>query len=117
IEEIDFLTGVPLHAHKQKERGFNQAEILCQSISLYTEIPYEKDILTRTKETIPQSKLSAKERHKNIKNVFIAQHCSDKCVLLVDDILTTGATLNECSRALYREGAKKVEVFCLSVTE
>lgn len=117
IEKIDFLTGVPLHAHKQKERGFNQADILCKSISLHTGIPYQKDILARTKETIPQSKLSAKERHKNIKNVFIAQNCSDKCVLLVDDILTTGATLNECSRALYREGAKKVEVFCLSVTE
>lgn len=117
IHEIDFITGVPLHAHKQKERGFNQAEILCQSISLHTGIPYQKDILIRTKVTTPQSKLSAKERQKNIKNVFNAQNCSDKCILLVDDILTTGATLNECSRALYREGAKKVEVFCLSVTE
>lgn len=117
IEEMDCITGVPLHVHKEKERGFNQAEILCKSISQYTEIPYEKNILIRTKDTTPQSKLSARERQQNIKNVFTAHACADKRILLVDDILTTGATLNECSRALYREGAKKVEVFCLSVTE
>jgi len=117
IEEIDFMTGVPLHSCKEKERGFNQADILCKNISENTGIFYEKDILTRTKETIPQSKLSAKERHENLKNVFVAKDCNDKCILLVDDILTTGTTLNECSRALYRAGAKRVSIFCLSVTE
>lgn len=117
VEEIDFMTGVPLHIHKEKERGFNQADILCKSISETASIPYEKNILTRTKATTPQSKLSARERHENLKNVFEAKDCTDKQVLLVDDIFTTGATLNECSRALYRAGAKKVMVFCLSVTE
>ncbi|NCC14807.1 MAG: ComF family protein [Clostridia bacterium] len=117
IEEIDFMTAVPLHRRKEKERGFNQADILCKSISENTGIPYQEDILSRTKATIAQSKLSARERHENIKNVFLSQDCPDKCILLVDDILTTGATLNECSRALYRSGAKKVEIFCLSVTE
>ncbi|KXL52025.1 ribose-phosphate pyrophosphokinase [Anaerotignum neopropionicum] len=116
IEEIDFMTSVPLHPLKEKERGFNQAEILCSSIHESTGIGYQKNILTRTKPTTPQSKLSAKERRENLRNVFTAQNCEDKCILLVDDILTTGATLNECSRALYRQGAKKVEIFCLSVT-
>lgn len=117
IEEIDFITGVPLHIHKEKERGFNQADILCKSISETVGVSYKKDILIRTKATTPQSKLSARERHENLKNVFLAKDCADKKILLVDDILTTGVTLNECSRALYRAGAKKVMVFCLSVTE
>lgn len=117
IEEIDFITGVPLHAHKEKERGFNQADILCKNISEITGIPYQKNILIRTRATTPQSKLSAKERHENLRNVFTAKDCTDMRVLLVDDIFTTGATLNECSRALYREGAKIVQIFCLSVTE
>jgi ComF family protein len=116
IDEIDFMTNVPLHALKEKERGFNQADILCNSIHEITGISYQKNILTRTKETTPQSKLSAQERKMNLRNVFTAKDCEGKCVLLVDDILTTGATLNECSRALYRQGAKRVEVFCLSVT-
>jgi len=117
LREIDIMTGVPLHIHKERERGFNQAEILCKSISTHTGLVYYKGILTRTKETVPQSKLSAKERQENLRNVFVAQNCEGKQILLVDDILTTGATLNACSRALYRAGAKKVSVFCLSVTE
>ncbi|WMI80827.1 ComF family protein [Anaerotignum sp. MB30-C6] len=117
IKEIDFMTEVPLHRQKEKERGFNQADILCKSISHHTGIVYEKNILTRTKATTPQSKLSAKERHENLKNVFVAKDCADKRILLVDDIFTTGATLNECSRALFRSGAKTVSIFCLSVTE
>ncbi|WP_352400007.1 ComF family protein [Anaerotignum sp.] len=117
LEQVDFMTGVPLHKHKEKERGFNQADILCKIISENTGIPYRDKVLTRTKATRPQSELSAKERHENLKNVFIAQDCLDKQILLVDDILTTGTTLNECSRALYRAGAKKVSVFCLSVRE
>lgn len=117
IEQVDFITGVPLHIRKEKERGFNQADILCKNVSKITGIPYKKKVIIRTKETTPQSKLSAKERHENLKNVFDAEDCTDRCILLVDDILTTGATLNECSRALYRAGAKTVSVFCLSVRE
>ncbi len=117
LQEIDFMTEVPLDTHKKKTRGFNQAEILCKSISAQTGLVYHEGILTRTRETIPQSKLSAKERQTNLRNVFTAKDCGGKHILLVDDILTTGATLNACSRALYRHGAKKVSVFCLSVTE
>lgn len=117
IEDFDFMTGVPLHSHKKKERGFNQTEILCKCLSEKTGIPYAKEVLTRTKNTTPQSKLSAKERQTNLKNVFVSKDCGNQRVLLVDDIFTTGATLNECSRALFRSGAKAVSVFCLSVTE
>lgn len=117
IHEIDCITEVPLHIKKEKERGFNQVDILCKNISEYTGVVYEKGILTRVKKTIPQNTLSAKERYDNLNNAFISKNCEGKHILLVDDIFTTGATVNACSRVLYRAGAKKVSVFCLAVTE
>ncbi|WP_317854542.1 ComF family protein [Chakrabartyella piscis] len=117
IAEMDFITPVPLHPKKQRKRGFNQSGILCEWISEICDIPYEEDVLQRTKNTKPQSKLDGKKRESNLKGVFTAQKCKDKAVLLVDDIFTTGTTANECSKELYRKGAKEVRIFCLSHTK
>lgn len=117
LREIDVVTPVPLHPKKERRRGFNQSGVLCEWISEICEIPYEEDVLQRIKNTKPQSKLHGDKRTQNIHGVFTAKDCAGKSVLLVDDIFTTGATANECSRVLYRNGAKKVFVYCLSHTK
>ena len=114
-EEIDVMVSVPLHAKKEKFRGFNQTHILCEKIAEKTGIVFQKDGLVRKRETIAQSELNPEERRLNLKDAFgTTADFTGKHVLLVDDIFTTGTTCNECARELYRAGAKTVRVFTLS---
>lgn len=117
VDEIDVITPVPLHRKKERSRGFNQSGILCEWIGEECQIPYEPDLLRRLKNTKPQSKLKGDKREQNLMGAFSAKDCTGKVVLLVDDIFTTGATANACSKLLYQNGAKKVLVFCLSHTK
>ena len=114
-EEIDVMVSVPLHAKKEKFRGFNQTHILCEKIAEKTGIVFQKDGLVRKRETIAQSELNPEERRLNLKDAFgTTADFTGKHVLLVDDIFTTGTTCNECARELCRAGAKTVRVFTLS---
>ena len=90
--------------------------ILCEQLSARTGLPFRKDILVRKRETAAQSTLdSSKQRRQNLKNAFaVTEDLTGKQVLLVDDIFTTGTTCNECAKELYRAGAQKVFVCCLS---
>ncbi len=117
IGEIDVVIPVPLHPKKERSRGFNQSGILCEWIAEGCDLHYEAGVLKRLKHTKAQSKLKWEKRANNLKGVFSAKDCTGKTILLVDDIFTSGATANECSRVLYRSGAKKVLVFCLSHTK
>ena len=101
---------------KEKKRGFNQTHILCEQLSARTGLPFRRDILVRKRETAAQSTLdSSKQRRQNLKNAFaVTEDLTGKQVLLVDDIFTTGTTCNECAKELYRAGAQKVFVCCLS---
>lgn len=115
----DAMTAVPLHPAKKKRRGFNQVEELCHVMERQTGLPFVPDLLVRQVDTVQQSSLSKQERRENLRDVFaVSAHkeaIEDQCILLVDDIFTTGTTLQECSRALLRAGAKEVRVYCLSV--
>lgn len=117
INEVDLMTEVPLHTKKIGERGYNQSSLLCKSLAEATGIAYVAGLLERIKYTAPQSTLTAQERKVNLHGVFRSKDCVGKIILLVDDIFTTGSTATECSRALYRAGAKEVRVFCLSKTQ
>jgi len=114
-----FLTmPVPLHPKRLRERGFNQSLLLAKHIA--TGINGELDFLslTRTKYTIPQTTLSKKERRKNVQNAFFLRTpdaVKKKNILLVDDVATTGNTLNECARVLTLGGAKAV--FCVTLAK
>ncbi|MCG2711452.1 MAG: ComF family protein [Candidatus Omnitrophica bacterium] len=111
LDSIDLIMAVPLHRSKLKERGFNQAEILAEFIRLNLDIPASFDNLKRVRKTLSQYQLPLGKRQKNMRDAF---GCADKVffknksILIVDDIFTTGATLNECSRVLKNAGAKKV---------
>lgn len=101
---------VPLHIRKFHRRGFNQSELIARSLSEILDLP-GGDALVRTKDTASQVGLS---RSKRLKNVVGAFRCEDtelvsgKNILLVDDVMTTGATLSECAKALKDAGAKKI---------
>jgi ComF family protein len=113
---LDLLIPAPLHPQRLRERGFNQALLLVKELSRRTGIPYRKTILQKKKPTIPQVNLSGTEREKGLRGAFQVigkEELLGKSVLLVDDVYTTGATVNECSKVLLRGGAKRVDVLTL----
>ncbi|NWG02041.1 MAG: ComF family protein [Syntrophaceae bacterium] len=114
---FDFLIPVPLHIERLRERGFNQALLLAKEISGRTGIPYRKKMLQKKKSTPPQVNLSGAEREQALRGVFQAteeEELLGKSILLVDDVYTTGATVNECSKVLLKGGAKRVDVLTLA---
>ncbi len=116
-DAFDLLIPVPLHRQRLRERGFNQVLLLVKEISSRTGIPYRKTILQKKKPTIPQVTLSGLERERGLRGAFHAvdkEELTGKSVLLVDDVYTTGATVNECSKMLRRGGAKRVDVLTLA---
>ena len=105
---VDAIIPVPVHPSRRRKRGFNQAEILAEIIGERLGIPVRTDLLTRTKKTLPQKELSPAERLKNLSGAFRAEELPPdiKRVLLVDDIYTTGSTLEACARILKKVGAE-----------
>lgn len=109
-EKFDGVIPVPIHKNKLRKRGYNQAELLAKEIAIGLEVPCYNNYLLRVIDTEPQKKLDDKERLKNLKKAF---KCSQNIVelnkvLLVDDIYTTGATINGCALALKKGGVKYV---------
>lgn len=114
---FDLLIPVPLYPQRLRERGFNQALLLVKELSWRTGIPYRKTILQKKKPTVPQVNLSGVEREKGLRGAFHViekEELVGKSILLVDDVYTTGATVNECSKVLSRGGAKRVDVLTLA---
>jgi ComF family protein len=116
-DSLDLLIPVPLHPKRLRQRGFNQALLLVKELSRRTGIPSHKTILQKKKSTIPQVNLSGAEREKGVKGTFHVigkEELLGKSVLLVDDVYTTGATVNECSKVLLRGGAERIDVLTLA---
>ncbi len=111
-EEIGFvLIPIPLKKRRLRWRGFNQAEEITKVLSNFLEIPKIFDVLIKKGGTLPQVKLSDKERRKNVLGVFYCQNkekIQGKKILLVDDIYTTGSTMEEAAKTLKEAGAKKI---------
>lgn len=104
------LVPVPLAPARRRERGFNQSEILARELARHWEIPSRPELLARTRRTATQTRLTPEERHRNVSGAFRAT--AERSVLrglhlvLVDDVVTTGATLNACAAALHDGGAR-----------
>ena len=108
--QVKAITSVPLHPKRKHQRGFNQATEIAQELSKITQTPFQK-LLTRTKHSIPQAKIGDKnQRLIHLKNTFaLTQKISNlKSVLIIDDVTTTGTTLNECALILKQAGVKKI---------
>jgi ComF family protein len=108
--QFDMIVPVPLHPARQRERGFNQANLLAQFLTVQTSIPCRL-LLQRVRYTTTQTALDRSERMENLHNAFRLRKNADVRglrVLLIDDVLTTGSTLSECARILKRAGAISV---------
>lgn len=113
----DLLIPIPLHPARKRKRGYNQAHLLAKSISGYTGIPVCGTILIRVKNTVPMKRLNPQERQNNLKKAFLIRGNDVKCktILLVDDIYTTGSTIDAAAKVLLEAGAEKVYFVTLSV--
>lgn len=113
----DIIIPVPLHIERLRERGFNQALMLARHCFPQWRKLIHADLLIRTRATTPQSSLSGQQRRQNLKGCFQLTRAgllTGKKILLVDDVFTTGSTINECSRVLRREKPKRIEVFTVA---
>jgi ComF family protein len=111
------LVPVPLHRSKLRVREFDQALALARHVSQGVGIPLWADVLIRHRPTLSQVGLSAAERQRNIRDAFTVQkpqYCTGKALLLIDDVYTTGATVQECARLLRQAGATRVDVYTLA---
>ena len=116
---LDLIVPVPLHPRRLRWRGFNQAVLLGREVGKAWGRPLDPFVLTRKTETAPQTGLSLKERRPNVRGAFaVAPRRSVEGMrfLLVDDIYTSGATVNECARILLCSGAQEVQVLTLGRT-
>ena len=110
------LVPVPLHARRLRERGYNQSHLLAAALAERVSLPVDDSMLVRTRYTLPQVGLSAQERQENVRDAFacVSDSPAGKLVVLIDDVYTTGATLNACALALRDRGAWTVSALTLA---
>jgi ComF family protein len=117
---IDIFIPVPLHHTKEAERGFNQAYVLTRGINKYYNKPVYKNLLKRIRYTRSQTRLSIEERVENLLGAFVLtgkKEIENKKIAIVDDVITTGSTINECAKVLKQNGAKKIIAISAAITK
>lgn len=113
---VDAVVPVPLHRQRERERGFNQSEILASVVARSSRLPVLRKALIRIRSTLPQTG-KPRERARNVRGAFAVgnpEMVKERILLLVDDVLTTGATVNECAKVLMKAGARGVLVYTLA---
>jgi len=115
-DPVDVVVPVPLHVTRLRERGYNQAALLAREMARQAGLPLDERTLTRQRATVSQVDLNAQQRKENVHAAF---RCADgrlagQRVLLIDDVCTTGATLEACAAALYAGGAVHVQALTLA---
>lgn len=117
---ISAIVPVPLHARKEKQRGYNQSLFIAKGIAEVLDVPVKNANLLRQKATSSQTKKSRYTRHENMESVFEVRHpeeLKDGHILLVDDVITTGSTLEACGQTLLNIGVKKLSIATLAFAE
>ncbi len=117
LKSYDIIIPVPMNKKKKKIRGYNQTELIAKEIAKYFDIQVDTKNLIKEKNTPMQSSLGKNERIKNVQNVYkvlYPEKIKGKNVLILDDIYTTGATVNECRRVLKQEETNKVGTFIIA---
>jgi len=115
-EKVDGIVPVPLHYRRFYSRGFNQSEEIGRILAGWMRVPLWTEVLRRARATKPQTRLAHADRLKNVQDAFVIFHSDpvkEKHVLLLDDVYTTGSTLNACARALKEAGVSKVTALTL----
>lgn len=120
FEGVDVILPVPLHKKKQQIRGYNQSEWIARGITAVTGIPIDTEAVVRRKNTETQTRKSSLERWENVEGIFELHHAETlvgKHILIVDDVLTTGATTVECASCLTGIEGIRISVLTLAVAE
>lgn len=116
-KDFDIIIPVPIHKDREKRRGYNQATLLCTSLKEKLKLNVDENVLIKERATRSQAYLSREEREKNLEDAFRVvdrKLVKGKTVLLVDDVFTTGTTINECAKTLRSAGAKEVHSLTLA---
>ena len=113
----DVLVPVPIHASKKRVRGYNQAQLIADEVGKRLGIPVESKLVERVKKTVPMKDLSAQERQNNLKRAFKIRYNDVKLntVIIVDDIYTTGSTIDAIAKELHRIGVKHIYFIALAI--
>ncbi|MCI9063869.1 MAG: ComF family protein [Clostridia bacterium] len=117
LKKYDIIIPVPISKKRLKSRGYNQSALIARNLAEGLQIEYNDKILIKNKEVKPQSSLNKEERIKNVQDVYIIQNGEkiiNKRILLIDDIYTTGSTVNECSRILKEYKTKEIGILTLA---
>jgi ComF family protein len=120
LDDIDLIVTVPLHIGKLRTREFNQSVVMAKDLAKRIKVPFNAFALKKVKGTRPQYEMGNEtERRRNVRGAFIVEdsrRVRGKSILLLDDVFTTGSTLNECTRVLLKSGVIKVQVLTLMRT-
>ena len=117
LQSYDTIIPVPISKKRMKERGYNQSLLIAKKLSREVKIPLQANCLLKTKNIIEQSKLNKEQRKQNIQNVYELKNgeiLNKKRILLIDDIYTTGSTVNECAKILQQARPEKIDVLVLA---
>lgn len=115
---VDVIVPIPMYAPKQRARGYNQAEVFAQMLGRAVEIPVDAKLVRRVRNTVPQKELNGTERSCNLKNAFqlVPDIVKYDQILLVDDIYTTGSTVDAVAEVLLSAGARYIYYICISIS-
>ncbi len=117
LKSYDIIIPVPVHKTRKKSRGYNQSELIAKELAKRLNLKFYSDVLIKINNNKVQSKLNKKERMKNVKNVYKIineQRINNKNIIILDDIYTTGATINECIKELIKADVNKIGVLILA---
>ncbi len=114
---VDAIIPVPMYKDKQYKRGYNQAEVFAFSLSRKLEIPVYKDVIVRSRDTRPMKELDVRGRRNNLKKAFniVRNDVKFKCILIIDDIYTTGSTIDEIAHEFQMAGVREVYSMTLAI--
>jgi ComF family protein len=119
-EGIDIIVPVPLHPARQRERGYNQSEYIAAGLSEATGLPVRSDIIRRLEQTASQTKHGRYDRWENVQGLFVVSNPEEICgrhILVVDDVITTGSTIEACVNALHGSDDVRVSVVALAAAQ
>jgi ComF family protein len=122
LPDADIIAPVPLHPYRLWKRRYNQSALLTKEVAGYfPDVVMKLQLLKRKRHTPPQTGLTQKQRQDNVKGAFMVnarykEYIRNKHIVLVDDVMTTGATVNACASALLKDGARRVDILTLCQT-
>lgn len=120
LKKYDIIITVPISKQRLKKRGYNQSELIAKEIAKILSIKIEKNVLYKIKNTVPQSTLNKKQRGENAKGAYKIKNTKkiqNKKILIIDDIYTTGNTVNECAKQLIEAGIKRNNIGVLTMAK